>query len=205
MKILSLTLTSLAVLSLAACSTLKPEDALLAGISADQIKPAAVSAADAASTAAGTNRAASLAESQIRASFSNPTCTQFNMNALALAATPTTPSFGTGLLKTIALGTIAGVASGGVASLGIGSAFVETAVASTANQVVFNGAAPVVDKVIPDGTVGLTEKEVALSDAAQRVGCSTPSWTRGLSVKDAAMLVKKFNGEAKANRKLLGG
>ena len=204
MKILSLTITSLAVLSLSACSTLKPEDALLGGISADKIAAAPLSAEEAAAagTSGVTSSASLLAESQIRGSFNNPTCGQFNMNALAFSAKPETPSFGTGLLKTIILGTLGGVASGGVASLGIGSAFVEAAAVGTANQVVFNGAQPAVDKVVPDGTVGSTEKSIALKEAANRVGCPNPTWAQRLSPKDANRLLKKFDVERKAAKKL---
>ena len=201
MKILSLTLTSLAVLSLAACSTTSPEDTLLSGISDDKIKTTTVSADDVGTV---TSSAARLAESQIRGSVYNPTCAQFNMNALALSATPTTPSAGTGLMKTIALGVIAGVASGGVASLGIGSAFVEATAVGTANQVIFNGATPIVDKVIPDSSVGLTERGIALQDSAERVGCPNPTWAQELSPKEAAALLAKFELERKAAEKIGG-
>lgn len=203
MKTLSLTLASLAMLSLTACSTLSPnpERALLSGIAAENIKPAPLSAEELAA-ANGTSGIdltpphISLAESQIRASASNPTCAQFNVNTLAFAARPETPSFGTGLMKTVIMGTIAGAASGGVASLGIGSTFIESAVVGTANQVVFQTSEPYVDKVIPDVGFTGTEKELEIKEAADRVGCPYPEWVSTLSPAEAAVLSSKLNAES---------
>ncbi len=194
MKTLSLTLTSLAVLSLTACSTLspKPEDLLFGGISADKIAPAKVVAVD---PEEGLN-AMNIAERRIRSSATNPTCAQFNMNALAFAAAPEVPGFGTDIIKTIIMGTVAGAASGGIASVGIGSAFIETAVAGTANQIVFNGVKPVVDKVVPDLTVGGSEKTVALKSSAERVGCPDPTWLSAMTPIENKVLLAKLNGEA---------
>ena len=215
MKTLSLTLTSLAVLSLTACATFStsPEEALFSGIDSSKITPVAATVAgsdgsDKVSFGSGSifgeqSAASKLAESQIRASASNPTCAQFNVNALAFAAKPETPGFGMGLLKTIALGTVAGFAGGGVSSLGIGSAFLESTAIGTANQVVFSAADPLVDKVIPDGTIGGSDKELAIKAAAQRVGCSNPSWASTLNPLEAAALSSKLNKESKAAMKLL--
>ena len=178
------TLTTILALSLAGCQTfgggISAEDALFAGIAADKIAP--INGGDTSNIADGENsldaaalNAASpeflLAEREIRASTSNPTCAQFNMNTLLYAAKPETPSFGTGLLKTVLLGTMAGAASGGIASLGIGSAFLETAVAGTTNQIVFSSARPVVDAVIPSGGVVASEKAETLKLASARVNC----------------------------------
>ena len=205
MNKLSLTLASLAVLSLTACSTLSPnpETVLLAGIAEQNIKPAPLSAEEiAAENAANgivvTPPHIALAESQIKASASNPTCAQFNVNTLAFISRPETPSFGTGLMKTIVMGTIAGAASGGIASLGIGSSFVEAAVVGTANQVVFQTSEPYVDKIIPDVSIGGSEKELEIKEAADRVGCPYPEWVSTLSPKEAAVLSSKLNAESLA-------
>ena len=213
MTTLKFTLTSLAVLSLAACSTV-PEDALFAGIDSSKIAPVAESTeaaegSDKVSFGSGSlfggvteqSAASKLAESQIRASASNPTCAQFNVNALAFAGKPETPGFGTNLIKTIALGTIAGFASGGVASLGIGSSFLEATAIGTTNQVVFNSAGPAIDKVIPSAAVPASEKELTIKAAAERVDCPYPSWVSTLSPFEAAALSSKLNKESKAAQK----
>ncbi len=214
MKTLPITLISLAALSLSACATFSPnpQNVLLAGIAEENIKPIPT-AEDAATAQAGSTDLLSavspdvvLAESQIRSTFTDPTCGQFSMNALAFASTPELPeggaSFGTGLMKTILLGTLAGAASGGVASLGIGSAFVETAVAGTANQIVFNSSGPLVDKVVPDIGVSVTsaEKVAEINTAAQRLGCAEPAWVNTLSTTEAAALLAKLNAEGEAAR-----
>lgn len=189
-------------MSLTACSTLskKPEDLLFGGIAADKIAPAKAVEVDPED---GLN-AMNIAERRIRSSASNPTCAQFNMNALAFAAAPQVPSFGTDILKTIIMGTVAGAASGGVASLGIGSAFIETAVAGTTNQIVFNGVRPVVDKVVPDLTVGGSEKTAALKTAAERVDCPDPTWLSAMTPIENKVLLTKLNGEALAAQKTAG-
>ncbi len=199
MKTLSLTLTSLAVLSLTACSSLStdPANLLFAGIPAEKVAPAPEVAVDPEEGLDAMN----IAERRIRASTSNPTCAQFNMNALAFAAAPEVPGFGTDIIKTIIMGTVAGAASGGIASLGIGSAFIETAVAGTTNQIVFNGVKPVVDKVVPDLTVGGSEKTVALKTSAERVGCPDPTWLSAMTPVQNQVLLTKLNGEALAAQK----
>ena len=199
MKTLSLTLTSLAALSLTACSSLStdPANLLFAGIPAEKVAAAPEVAVDAEE---GLN-AMNIAERRIRASTSNPTCAQFNMNALAFAAAPEVPGFGTEIIKTVILGTVAGAAGGGVAALGISSNFIETAVAGTVNQVVYNGARPVVDKAIPDLTVGGSEKTVALKTSAERVGCPDPTWLSAMTPVQNQVLLTKLNGEALAAQK----
>lgn len=214
MTLRGIILTSGMAVSLMACQTFKasPEEALFAGIAADKIAPAPSASSSDGGTASGlgldgaaldiTSPEYKLAESQIRASTSNPTCAQFNMNALLFAARPETPGFGTGLMKTIFLGTVAGAASGGVASLGIASPFLETAIAGTVNQVVFSGARPVADAVIPSGAVEPSKKAAQLKSASERVGCPYPSWVEGLTPSDASLLLKTLTGEAKAAAKL---
>ena len=199
MKTLSLTVSSLLIMSLSACSTLsaKPENLLFGGIPADKIAPAKVAAVDPEEGLDAMN----IAENRIRSSVSNPTCAQFNMNALAFAAAPEVPGFGTDIIKTIIMGTVAGAASGGIASLGIGSAFIETAVAGTTNQIVFNGVRPVVDKVVPDLTVGGSEKTAALKAAAERVGCTDPKWLSAMTPIQNKVLLAKLNGEALSAQK----
>ena len=199
MKTLSLTLTSLAALSLTACSSLStdPANLLFAGIPAEKVAAAPEVTVDAEE---GLN-AMNIAERRIRESTSNPTCAQFNMNALAFAAAPEVPGFGTDIIETVILGTVASEAGGGVAALGISSNFIETAVAGTVNQVVYNGARPVVDKAIPDLTVGGSEKTVALKTSAERVGCPDPTWLSAMTPVQNQVLLTKLNGEALAAQK----
>lgn len=203
MKTLSLTLTTLAAFSLTACSTLslKPEDALFNGIAAENVAAAKVAEVDPEEGLDAMN----IAERRIRSSVSNATCAQFNMNALAFAATPQVPGFGTDIIKTMIMGTVAGAASGGIASLGIGSAFLETAVAGTTNQIVFNGVKPVVDKVVPNLTVGGSEKTAALKAAAERVACPDPTWLSAMTPIQNQVLLTKLNAEALAAQKAAGG
>lgn len=205
MNTFTLTLTSLAVLSLSACATSSPnsETFLLGGIAADNIKTAPVSAETTAldgdiSALNAVSPNVSFAESQIRTSLTNPTCAQFNINTLAFATKPETPTFGTGLLKTIIMGTVAGVASGGVSSLGIGSPFIASALAGTANQVAFSGAKPLADKVVPKNSFTGTEKELLIKSAAEKIDCPYPSWVSTLSSTEAALLSAKFKAERKA-------
>ncbi len=203
MKSITLTAAVFAVISLSGCQTIgsSGSDALLSGIPADKIAPVvdADASADGTVNAAGVSvdvmsPAMSLAASQIRASGANPVCGQFNMNSLAYIANPAGSGMGIGLLKTIALGTIAGVASGGVSALGIGSSFVENTVAGTVNQVVFNSAKPVVDSIFP--AAESTDVAADLSSAAERVGCPNPtSWLKDLSLKDAQKLLTMLSAE----------
>ncbi len=212
MKTFSTMLTSLTVISLSACASLSqsPQDVLLGGIDEDKLKP------EVTATAEGTSETANLgmpslvaphvveAESQIRATFPDETCGQFNMNALAFAAVPSLPegkqSVSTSILKTLIMGTVAGAASGGVASLGIGSAFLETMAVGTANQLVFNGTRPVVDKIFPDigASVTSAEKATEIKTAAARLDCAEPSWVDTLSTAEAKALLAKFALETEA-------
>jgi len=202
MKSLTLTVAMLAVISMSGCQTLGgSSDALLSGIPAEKIAPIvdATSSVDGSVNVPGVSvdvmsPAMSLAASQIRASGSNPVCGQFNMNSLAYIANPAGSGMGIGLLKTIAVGAIAGVASGGVSALGIGSSFVENTVAGTVNQVVFNAAKPVMDSVFP--AAESTDMAAELSSAAERVGCPNPtSWLKDLNLKDAQKLLTLLSSE----------
>ena len=96
-------------------------------------------------------------------------CLQFYNNAAGYIARNTTSSgAGMGILKTVALGVLAGAASGGVGALGIGSAFLETAAASTANQIVFQGGQKVLDgQAKPDAA----DPMVNVAASAQAIGC----------------------------------
>ncbi len=180
------------LLLFAACQTTGGSSALLAGIPESQIKPEVVEAATEAAAGEVNSPELLLAASQIRASGANPVCGQFNMNSLAYMA-GSGPVPGIGILKTIAVGAIAGVASGGISTLGIGSSFVENMVAGTANQVVFNTAKPVVDSIFPaaDGTETIAE----INAAADRVGCPHPTWLQDLSLKDSKKLLALLTAE----------
>lgn len=101
-------------------------------------------------------------------------CAQFYKNSVGYIARNTTSSgAGTGILKTMALGMLAGVASGGVSALGIGSTFLETAAASTANQVVFQGGQAILDG--GDDAPASADPMVNVASAAQVIGCPAPT------------------------------
>ena len=76
------------------------------------------------------------------------------------------------LMKTFALGALAGAASGGVASMGIRSTFIEATLVSTTSQVVYQTA----DQ---DWNNAFGKQEVdpvtEISSAASEVGCPPPS------------------------------
>jgi len=177
MKALKLTLTSMAVLALTACSTtgavLPSEDMLLSSIPAEKITPAGA------------------AITQL--STANPTCVEFYKNTATFAEAlkaqadivPKAPGggFGSSLLKTIALGTVAGAASGGIGSLGIGSSFLEIALASSASQVVFQGGNAALNAVTNKGAEEAIEGAAAAASvspldqialAAAKLGCPAP-------------------------------
>lgn len=177
MKPLRLTLTSIFALSLVACQTtsaVKSADAaLFSAIPVEQI-----SAEGAAIT---------------QLSTSNPACVSFYKNAAAFAeASKLIPDVGAkapggglgmGLLKTIALGTVAGAASGGIGSLGIGSSFLELALASATSNVVFQGGNTALNAVTSGGAKEAEDiaiGEVSLSPmqqieaAATKIGCLAP-------------------------------
>jgi len=184
MKPLTLTLTSVFALSLMACQTtgvVKSADAaLLSSIPAEKIS------------------AEGVAVTQL--STSNPTCQSFYQNAAIYVAQSEVKvpkaaggGLGMGLLKTIALGTVAGAASGGVGSLGIGSSFLELALAGAANQVVFQGSNAALNAITAGGE---TETEAAaeaslsplqnIESAAAKIGCPAPdAESLGLDPLDA--------------------
>ena len=115
-------------------------------------------------------------------------CTQFYSNAAGyIARNSTSSGAGMGILKTMALGVLAGAASGGVSALGIGSAFLETAAASTANQIVFQGGQKILDgKAEPAGT----DPMVNVTSSAQALGC--PALTKDtLKAAQKALKLKK--------------
>lgn len=175
MKKLKLTLTSMAILALTACQTTSPaipSDAmLLSSIPAEKISPAGAAKTQLSST--------------------NPTCVEFYKNSavfaeaykdqLGVAPKAAGGGFGGGLLKTVALGTLAGAASGGVGSLGIGSSFLELALASTASQVVFQGSNEALDAISKnkaEGELAGAAESVSplaqIETAAAKIGCPAP-------------------------------
>ena len=119
---------------------------------------------------------------------SDPTCLTFYKNTSAFVAqpaalsagAPTGPSFGSTLLKTVVLGTLAGAVSGGVASVGIGSSFAEAALIGTASQVTYNAGDTVYDNIV--GTTNVPETpEVPVLEPMQEIekaagvlGCPAP-------------------------------
>jgi len=161
----------LAALSLCACQTTSavpsPSETLLAGIDT------------AADTTPGltTNRKAT-----------DPTCLTFYKNTTNFVSLPAdlgaggsaAPSFGGTLMKTMVLGTLAGVASGGVSALGIGNSFAEAALIGTASQVTYNAGSTVYDKIVtptPDVEVPATpalEPLQEIQKAAAILGCPAP-------------------------------
>lgn len=163
----------LAVVSLTACQTSRvtsPSDVLLADIKT----------ADSAQI--GTIQALSA---------SDPTCLQFYQNTANFAALPVAdisgpkpPSFGDKLLKTVVLGTLAGVASGGVAAIGIESSFAEAALIGTVSQVTYNVGDSVYDNIVGDGTPDPAVPAVPaipaltpmqeIEKAAAALGCPAP-------------------------------
>ena len=87
-------------------------------------------------------------------------------------------------MKTVVLGTLAGVASGGVASLGISNNFLEAALIGTASQVTYNAGGSVYDKIVtpqPDAERQAEIQAIAAMDpfqeiqkAAALLGCPAP-------------------------------
>lgn len=108
-------------------------------------------------------------------SASDPTCLTFYKNTTAFVSQPAdlgvggpaAPSFGGSLMKTLVLGTLAGVASGGVAAIGIGNSFAEAALIGTASQVTYNTGSTVYDKIVtpqPDPEALAEVKAIAALD-----------------------------------------
>lgn len=158
----------LTALSLCACQTTSaitsPSETLLAGIDTS------------ADTASGFTK--------IR-NASDPTCLAFYKNTTNFVAMPADlnasgPSFGGTLMKTMVLGTLAGVTSGGVAALGIGNSFAEAALIGTASQVTYNAGSTVYDKIVtptpePEAAeVPALEPMQEIQKAAALLGCPAP-------------------------------
>lgn len=123
----------------------------------------------------------------------DPVCLQFYGNAAQYLARNKSSGGGSGIIKTVGLGILAGVASGGVSAIGIGSAFIETAVASTANQIVFQGG----QKILSD-TAGpkTADPMLNVSASAERLGC--PALTKAsLKASKKAMKSLKKNAAKK--------
>lgn len=81
-------------------------------------------------------------------------------------------------MKTIVLGTLAGVVSGGVAAVGVSSSFVEAALIGTASQVTYNAGGTVYDKIVSQETpvpvVPALEPMQEIGNAAAMIGCPAP-------------------------------
>ena len=125
-------------------------------------------------------------------SASDPTCFTFYKNTTAFVSQPAdygvggsvTPSFGGSLVKTLVLGTLAGVASGGVAAIGISNSFAEAALIGTASQVTYNTGSTVYDKIVtpqPDPEAQAEAAAIAALDPMQEIqkaaailGCPAP-------------------------------
>jgi len=164
-------LLGFAVVSLSACSTTPsiPDagEVLLAGIEAPSVTvPGALPSLSATS----------------------PTCLQFYQNTGNFVSLPspelagaTGPSFGSQLLKTVVLGTLAGVVSGGVASIGIDNSFAEAALIGTASQVTFSTGGTIYDSIVGDGipdvevpTVPALTPMQEIEKIAGELGCPAP-------------------------------
>lgn len=161
----------LALLSLTACQTTSgvtsPSDVLLSDISTSQVSES------------GATRLLST---------SSPTCLKFYENTAAFAAlpaadlnVPTGPSFGSQLLKTVALGALSGVAGGGVSALGIESQFLESALITTAGQVTYQAGSTVYDEIVGTGapdpavpTVPALTPMQEIQKTANLLGCPAP-------------------------------
>ena len=125
-------------------------------------------------------------------SANDPTRLTFYKNTTAFVSQPadfgvngpSTPSFGGSLMKTLVLGTLAGVASGGVAAIGIGNSFAEAALIGTASQVTYNTGGSIYDKIVTpeaDPEAQAEAKAIAALDPMQEIqkaaailGCPAP-------------------------------
>lgn len=138
------------VMILSACQTTAAPNALYSGIDPN--------------TQAGITRSAQ-----------SPICVQFYSNAAVQSAQPAAAGggIGTGLIKTIGLGILSGVASGGVGALGISSNFVELAMASAANQVVYQGGSAILDG--DASTAEASGPSADIVEAASVLGCPVPT------------------------------
>ncbi len=173
MKSLTLTLSAVMALSLAACQTTgsakTANEMLFSGIDAGKI------------SAEGPSAATLGAE--------NPTCLKFYANTTRYITQPQPGKVAKNFGKTIALGMLAGAASGGVGSLGISSSFLELALAGAANQVVFQGGQTALDKVTGEADKLTPQEEI--DDAAAKLGCPAPSKAAMKGAKKAAKAMKK--------------
>jgi len=157
-------LAVMAILSVSACQTTgaaqSANDTLYANIEADKI-----SASGDAS----------------RLSATDSTCVTFYQNTASYITQPATvpgKSAGSGLLKTLVLGSLAGVASGGVAALGVRSSFAEAALVGTVSQVTYNTGDTIYDKIIGPDEVETEETPLTpmeeIEAAAKALGCPSP-------------------------------
>lgn len=154
MKI-NLTLCLVMAVSMSACQTTggnqSAEEALFQGISAEKRSQELV----------------------VERKSEDPVCLRYYANATQVVASSNKKGVGGSLLKTLALGTLAGAASGGVGSLGISSSFVELALAGAANQVVFQGAETVINN--PDKAESKQASLMREIEAgAKEIGCPKP-------------------------------
>lgn len=161
---------SLSFLALTACQTTgatkeTPEQILFSGVTAEKI--------DAGS----------------KLSAKDPTCLTFYSNTTRYVSQPNGGKAAKGFAKTLALGVLSGAAAGGVGAIGISSSFVELALASAANQVVFQGGQKALDKVTGDADTLSPIEEI--EDAAARIGCPPPSKAAMKGTKKAAKAIKK--------------
>lgn len=177
MKTLTLTLSSIAILSLTACQTTGTAQAtsemLYSGIATEKISSEDVS--------------------PLKLSAENQTCLKFYGNTTKYAMRPKGKERAGNFGKTIVLGLLAGAASGGVASMGISSAFLETAVAGTANQIVFQGGKSALDKATGEDEKLSDQEEIEL--AAAKLGCPAPSKAAMKASKKAAKALGKEKKE----------
>lgn len=163
MKICSTLLTAVAVLSLAACQTTG------AAQSPSQTLYSNIDVANISETGTATRR-----------SGTDSVCVTFYQNTASYVAQPASvkPKGGSGLLKTLVLGSLAGVASGGVAALGISSSFAEAALIGTASQMTYNTGETVYDKIVGPDDVQDTETALTpmeeIEKAAAALGCPAP-------------------------------
>lgn len=173
MKRLTLTISSIAALALTACQTTgaakSADEMLFSGIAAEKI------AIEGASSS--------------KLSAENPTCLKFYGNTTSYVTRPQGGERAKGFGKTVLLGLLAGAASGGVASMGISSAFLETAVAGTANQLVFQGGKKALDSATGEADKLTDQEEIEL--AAAKLGCPAPSKAAMKASKKASKAIAK--------------
>ena len=122
-------------------------------------------------------------------SAEDPTCLQYYSNATQYITTNKTGSGAAmGIVKTIGLGMLAGVAGGAVTGLGIGSGFLETAVAGTANQVVYQGGQKALDTTSDPQAA---DPIVTANELGEAIGCPPITKATMKASKKAAKAFKK--------------